>query len=356
MPTRKLSTNLDVLRSLAVLVVFIYHILSILRGSYEAINDAAAHFGVVLFFVHTSCVLMGSLESLNPDAPQWAMRFYVRRAFRIYPLSMFIVIFAFVSRAPVAAWVGPAGLPATAKTIAANLLLVQNIVHQPVVSGPMWSLPLEVDMYLVLPLVFLMLRNRRWAPLMAGIWVCAIAGKAAFHADLGHSLGGLLFIPCFLSGALAYRLRKTWTTFRFPAAIWTPGLLVLMVLATAGGFSTYVIWTICLALAFLYASTDDLGINVFTKVCAWIAKYSYGIYLTHAFAVWLAFRVLAGLLHGTGWKVLVTVLITGVATVATFHWIEDPMIRIGKRLSDAIERTALRGRGDPAVELTVTRP
>jgi peptidoglycan/LPS O-acetylase OafA/YrhL len=85
-------------------------------------------------------------------------------------------------------------------------------------------------------------------------------------------------------------------------------------------------WAFCLALGVLIPYFRELTWRPLTKTAAVIAKYSYGIYLSHstvfAFALtfenpWLRWPLMAGLV------VLVPVLL--------FHLVEDPMIQIGKR-------------------------
>src|SRR5271157_2885872 len=104
--SRRQSTNLDVLRASAVLLVFVNHILCMTRTGSAVLNDGIARFGVILFFVHTSCVLMGSMGSLVAAGKGWSLRFYVRRIFRLYPLSIVLVLLAVAVGSPMKPWVG----------------------------------------------------------------------------------------------------------------------------------------------------------------------------------------------------------------------------------------------------------
>jgi peptidoglycan/LPS O-acetylase OafA/YrhL len=96
------SSNLDILRSAAVLLVFFDHLLVVLGfDQTPALKkwgvESIGHFGVFMFFIHTSLVLMFSLERLRQAEPRALLRrFYIRRAFRIYPLSILVIVLALV--------------------------------------------------------------------------------------------------------------------------------------------------------------------------------------------------------------------------------------------------------------------
>lgn len=151
MPTRH---NLDVMRSLAVVLVLIDHAALFVGVRMWHGWDLRwiGVFGVYLFFVHTCLVLMWSLER-RPHT----LDFYVRRAFRIYPLSMLVV--AFITITHFEHMYAPATL--TKGLVLSNFLLIQNLWPHKNIMGPLWSLPLEVEMYLLLPALFVFARRER---------------------------------------------------------------------------------------------------------------------------------------------------------------------------------------------------
>jgi peptidoglycan/LPS O-acetylase OafA/YrhL len=67
-----------------------------------------------------------------------------------------------------------------------------------------------------------------------------------------------------------------------------------------------------------------------------IAKYSYGIYLTHFFSIWFAFERL-GYLPTIEKISLFAVLVTGLPVIF-YHALEEPMTRLGKRVADSYAR------------------
>jgi len=147
--------------------------------------------------------------SLSRDAAPGAIpRFFIRRVFRIYPLAMCVVIAAFLFRIPTKAWGTVLWVPIGTKQLLSNLLLIQNFTHVPSVLSQLWSLPLEVDMYVVLPVIFLAVnRNTRGFVVAFLLWVGACSTIILFYRATGHLR--IEFVPCFLAGALAFRLRET---------------------------------------------------------------------------------------------------------------------------------------------------
>ena len=132
MPTR-LSANLDLLRAVAVLLVLAQHLLVRFHWA-DALHIGSptmGTFGVYLFFVHTCLVSMYSMERshLNGRAP--VENFYIRRIFRIYPLSMIAVLAAVALHLDSMAS-GITGLSHVAAIptgrILSNLLLIQNVI------------------------------------------------------------------------------------------------------------------------------------------------------------------------------------------------------------------------------------
>jgi peptidoglycan/LPS O-acetylase OafA/YrhL len=110
------------------------------------------HLGVLLFLVHTALVLMMSIERLGLSGRSLYASFAVRRICRIYPLAISCVIVVVLFRIPPTTWSAYewAGWPA----ILSNVFLTQNLTQSLSVNGVLWSLPFEIQMYAILPLLF----------------------------------------------------------------------------------------------------------------------------------------------------------------------------------------------------------
>jgi peptidoglycan/LPS O-acetylase OafA/YrhL len=67
-----------------------------------------------------------------------------------------------------------------------------------------------------------------------------------------------------------------------------------------------------------------------------IAKYSYGIYLTHPFAIVIGMYLLRG--HSLWIQLLAEAVPLVVLPVAAYHLLEHPLIQIGARLAKQAEQ------------------
>jgi peptidoglycan/LPS O-acetylase OafA/YrhL len=306
-----MHSNLDVLRAYAVLLVFAAHASASL--GFQTILGADIHrlgrFGVLLFFVHTCLVLMMSLERHR----ETALHFYFRRAFRIFPLSIAFVVLTIFLRVPsgpeTSTFIAP-----SIREVVSNLLLVQNLTYDRSILGVLWSLPLELNMYLLLPAVFLL--AKRGSKVIAALWIASVCLALIQPFTHGMSrLEVLRFAPNFLPGVLAFTLKRNPV---LPAWAWMPFLLALTAAFSFIG-DDYAGWILCLALGLaiphFHASTR------FIWLPAEIAKYSYGIYLSHIAVLWFCFHVLP-----FGWLLFVPLAIA--VPIASYHLIEHPMIQL----------------------------
>jgi peptidoglycan/LPS O-acetylase OafA/YrhL len=120
-------------------------------------------FGVLLFFVHTCLVLMYSMERSNLTGWRLFTSLHIRRILRIYPLSLLTVASALALHltSEVNGIHGLSVAPLGGKReIIANFLLIQNLAQVKSIVNVLWSLPYELQMYLLLPSLFLWVRRK----------------------------------------------------------------------------------------------------------------------------------------------------------------------------------------------------
>lgn len=343
------NSNLDCLRSSAVLFVLGFHVLYLFEQrdspgvSRLGLLHSVGRWGVLIFFVHTSLVLMFSLERQQlhfPGKPSY-IPFLARRVFRIFPLSLAIVLLVTVLKLPVAALTDGKFMAAHLGWggILSNLLLLQNLTHTDSVIIPLWSLPFEMQMYLFLPVLFLLVRSRRYAWAFPLLWAAfAFVGSHGGWMERHGVTDLIIFVPCFLSGIVAYKLTKTWRL-RLPAFLWPIALGALTVFYLEG--PTYQrAWYSCLMLGVAIPQFQEMTNRISRKTFQVIARYSYGIYLTHFICIWLAFQAVGSVPGWLRWAILL--ITVSVFPYLLYHLLEKPMMRIGERVA-----AALRGWFEP---------
>ena len=341
------SANLDFLRTFAVLLVVARHLLGAFRieDSRWIHPQAIGIFGVLLFFVHTSLVLMFSLERQlkRTSNKHFYKTFLVRRIFRIYPLSIFVVsLLAFGSILWPVTVSSPYPLTYSPKLVGllSNILLIQDFMHQPNSIGPLWSLPIEMQMYFVLPILFL---NTKKLGVSGMLWLWGGAVILALVQWKYPFLPGLLeFVPCFLPGILCYMLSRQTPTLPF----WLFPILLFSLLAvyeiSYGLYhhgQAFLGMPACLLLGFLLPRFQEMPVKFFRGVCEIIARYSYGIYLLHTIFIWLAFTYLRFTPLLVQCSVFILGLVLGPALV--YYSIEQPMIRFGNKLVGYLHKSRL---------------
>jgi peptidoglycan/LPS O-acetylase OafA/YrhL len=335
------SANLDLLRAVAVLLVLAQHLCKRLYIERFAGMPTSSWglFGVLLFFVHTCLVLMYSMERRPLAGWPLFRNFAIRRLFRIYPLSVLAVVVALslhldsdingihgLSRGPFPGIV----------SVASNLLLVQNLAQVKSIVNVLWSLPFELQMYALLPLFFLWIHksgNRTkkllW-PLLA-VWVASVAAAVAQpHIHALSRLSILAFIPNFLPGVIAYSLPHRP---RISSFLW-PLFIVSLVAAFAVRPNPSTGWTLCLLLGLAIPLFREIQMHWLRWFSSRIATYSYGIYLSHQFCLWVIFGPLAS--HPPALRICVLVGMLVAAPILLYHGIEKPMIEIGVRLAGRV--------------------
>jgi peptidoglycan/LPS O-acetylase OafA/YrhL len=337
------NPNLDFLRSSAVLFVVGFHLLYLFEHRHSRYASrlrffhSIGHWGVLIFFVHTSLVLMSSFERQQlrfPGKPSYTP-FLIRRVFRIYPLSIAIVLLVTFLKLPMAqladakfmaAHVGWGG-------ILSNLLLLQNLTHTDSVIIPLWSLPYEMQMYLLLPPLFLLVRSKRYFWSIPLLWAAA-----AFFGSHGSWLerNGIpdfvIYIPCFLSGIVAYKLTKTWSL-QLPAFLWPPTLAALTLFYLKSPTYQHA-WYSCLMLGLAIPQFQEMTNPISRKTFQVIARYSYGIYLVHFICIWLAFQAIGGMPGWLSWEILL--ITVSVFPYFLYHLLEKPMMRLGESAAGSL--------------------
>jgi peptidoglycan/LPS O-acetylase OafA/YrhL len=347
---RNNDSNLDFLRACAVLCVAGSHLMDVQLGEHTSFSWHLGQMGVLAFFVHTSLVLMRSLERMRPTAHGMVTSFYIRRFFRIYPLSMLCVLAIYWLHLP------PHPLsavrPWTGVELISSLGLIQNLTYAAPLASVLWSLPIEVDMYVLLPFFYLLLRRRSpWAALAC--WAASVPAALA-QPQVSGRLDVIGYAPCFLAGISAWRLSARYRP-RLAAAWWPVTMLAVSPLwmASSRQDNMFYRWAFCLALGLAIPCFKEIASKPVNTASKLIARYSYGIYLTHCSAMWIAFRACARVPALLQWM-LFAILAAG-APVLLYHAVENPMIRVGSSLTAIRWRRLLTFVSSAAFHSSATR-
>lgn len=356
--------ELDGLRGFAAMAVVFYHAIlgldltqvprihapsfQALDGLYERLTKLAlavfnGDTAVVIFFIMSGAVLMQSLRRETAGDLAVTVRFIVRRLLRIYPALIACVLFAATMHSLF-------GVPWDFAKLFGNLALKD--FH---FIGPSWTLQVEllaVPLLLAGGLIF-----RRWRELGL-LLLCVAVLTAMRHSPLGGMLPNFaLYTLCFVLGMF---IPTAWgeRVARFtPRASW-PLLLIAALFARHvvlfGGYQTTgTIQQIAAGLlvnAIYHGRMAGLDRVLRTRFAGFFGRISYTLYLANAPFVDLGCMILtvypqvtshpleAGLASG-----LVYILLTIPVACAVTVWIEEPAIRLGRRLTKSRVTTAGAG-------------
>ncbi len=188
--------ELDGLRGLAILMVIEAHygiVRTLLARYWGGLSEyltpilSLGPSGVDLFFV-LSGFLIGGILLDNKGASNYFRVFYTRRACRIFPLYFLFVILLLAIPYP-SGLVFPADevlLPSwTYLTFTQNIVMAKDGIVGAGLLGPTWSLAIEEQFYLVLPLLIWFVPRGKLVHLVIGLILLAMLSRLvmlSFHS------------------------------------------------------------------------------------------------------------------------------------------------------------------------------
>jgi len=331
------SKNINLLRSIAVILVFISHLISPDNVPKFFHIQALGILGVFIFFVLTSYVLMLSLERQNLPEYKIYYTFYVQRIFRIYPISVIVVTLSFFL-------IYYKNLPGfNPKLFWSNIFLMQNLVYYnelpAVKSIPsiIWTLCHEVQMYVFLPFLFLLTKKLNCKKIIIFIFIfCVIfiLVNKYFNSPLFQITK---YFPCFISGVLGYiYLKKNKKKISY---FYLMGYLILSVvfypMLVAKNIPENFLGVIfCFILGLLIPLTKEMSLKFVNNFSKQIAKYSYSIYLFQGLVInmFIDFQLFYFI------KIILIILTLTIIGYVSYNFIEYPMIKVGKKISNKKEK------------------
>jgi peptidoglycan/LPS O-acetylase OafA/YrhL len=356
--------GLDLLRSLAILLVALYHMSLDPALAVLSVIEQCGWMGVDLFFV-LSGFLIGS-QLLRPylrnETPSlWA--FYLKRAFRVLP-AFWVVLLVYVL---VPGFRERPNLPDAWRF----LTFTQNLgLEAPAAFSHAWSLCVEEHFYLVCPILVLWLMRkpslRKAIAVAAAIFISGLIVRWMIWAHyLGPIAGdpknehlfivrywGMIYFPTYarLDGLLVGVLlagirifRPAWWSYAMARRILVFVIAaILLALAVWSCWEIYsvsaVIWGFPLiALGFGFLVMAAAGLQLRIPGATFGATLAYSTYLTHK-AVMHLDRVYLGNLLSINWFVSLAIYAVSSLIVASVLYlcVEGPFLRLRERIISAI--------------------
>jgi peptidoglycan/LPS O-acetylase OafA/YrhL len=138
------------------------------------------------------------------------------------------------------------------------------------------------------------------------------------------------YVPCFLGGVIAWNLSRS-VTRRFAGWLWPLGFVLTwpFFFVAKHDNDMYFRWAFCLALGAAIPWFKEISFRPVQAAAYQVAKYSYGIYLTHLAVMLFCFGL--PLPRPAQWVAFALLAVS--CPVALYHLLEHPMILLGHKLA-----------------------
>jgi peptidoglycan/LPS O-acetylase OafA/YrhL len=373
--------ELDGLRGIAIgtVVVFHYFVLQTRAAPGSVLSHILAAgrltwSGVDLFFVLSGFLIGGILLDVR-DSSNFYEVFYTRRFFRIVPaylllLAVHLSLIGLVTLGltPSLGFMLPGRIP-----LVVNLAFLQNFwmaARDNLGSRSLaitWSLAVEEQFYLTLPLVIRFVSPRNLARIVSYSIVASVLLRIALCIYLPYNqMARFALMPCRADalllgvlGAIVIRREEWWQWLQAKrTVIWlTLGALTIGVIflnqysydirgfgMASGGYTWLATFYLCVLLCSQLSPDSVLSRCLRWKWLAFLGKIAYGIYLFHFVVLDILFMTLRAhepkIDSWQDWAVAILAVCLTIALCKLSHkYFEAPLIRAGhkKDWSNAIE-------------------
>jgi len=345
---------IDLLRGPAALLVLYSHYVGIYLASIHetywlkewvntlfvrplVIVDQFGQLGVMVFFLISGFIITHVARSEN------ALRFGIRRVFRIYPgywlIAIIVVAFGITGTGFQLSWLRN-------WADVARIATITNYLHAPqhLVLGVGWTLQIEVMFYAMIACVMPLIRRAPfWAMVVELAFVFVVIAHAhSFGDDWYLFAANVAYLPYLLVGQAIYfywagGLKGGWALALGWMCYFAAVFGVYKILATFLEPTQSRIFCLVLALGiFVWALNYGHRLGLM-RVPKFFSDISYSLYLIHGP---LGLFLLAKLdpLIGYG-NAAVIATIASVAAAAAIHYVvERPCIRFGRQLSNRFRK------------------
>lgn len=338
--------TLDGWRAVAIIAVMCHHI----RWPFLTLERFSAYgsdLGVKLFFALSGFLITSRLldEYDQLGAIQWK-EFYLRRAFRILPPAFFFLAVL------AALGFGLHVIPFSAKQLVSSVFFYRNYLPNTAATwytAHFWTLAVEEQFYLFWPAILILVcvaRGARAAIALACLvelwreadmhynWVAHF--WPALHGILrrtDYSIGQL-FLGCVL--AFLWRSNTARAVLkRYVRSYWVVGAVLGQILLLRykplGYYAGVELLMTILPLATVADSKGIVSRVLETRLLTWIGRLSYSLYLwQQLFIPMWAIPMAFGIAQSFPLNVILAIS----AAAFSYYFVEQPFIRLGKRLQN----------------------
>lgn len=368
-PSTKLP-GLDVLRGVAALGVGWFHsrvdlwvgfrAIQADPGAYSIVDRCLSYLSlpasqlggtVMLFFVLSGFCIHLPFASLGRE-PHW-QSYAVRRCLRIYPAYLITLLLCLLAALLL---FQAAQQPGELNAYAASALLIQNWVYggrQVAMNPSLWTIPVEVEAYLLYPLLYWLWRRKGMSAILVYSLICTIAAYLLFVNGFSQASGSFLkyaliwnagawLAECHVNACL-----PRWTGAHGCLLVGTP---IATILAGLAGVNMYYLhygwglWSVLLLMWVLEKGARFFAIdNWWVPPLVFTGTISYSYYLLHfpifklAGAAWI--DVFAAKPASFIWPTLATIVMIPIAW-CFYVLIEKPTHSLARHFSNSILRSS----------------
>lgn len=346
------ENNFNIVRFVAAVFVFAGHMGIIQGGTPPQIGGFRMHeMGVSILFLISGYLITKSWLS-DPDP----LRFAVRRFFRFWiPFAVMILLMVFVA-GPLVSELGfgeyfQGGYQTYLKNL--RLLIIYalpgvftNLPMANVTNGSLWTMPVEAALYVLTPLLLTLLRVKSRS--RSSLYSMAAATGLAFGFDV--------YLRIFNSNSVVFYGTDMISAYHL-MVLYMIGMLftyeevrrylnmqvgymamcvLFLVQFSAGPLQYFLMYLIIPYVVFSFAFAPQPVFGRFGRKM----ELSYGIYLYGFFFQQLVVSVQQhkGIILGYSKTLLLSGLLTLVAAMASYYWVEMPSMRLGHFLVKKLKK------------------
>jgi peptidoglycan/LPS O-acetylase OafA/YrhL len=352
--------ELDGIRGIAIIMVLLWHygnnqvIYELnLFTKYFRIASSMFWSGVDLFFV-LSGFLIGRILLNNRDTRNYFRTFYIRRIFRIFPLYYLSIVAFFLLHSwgleNTFVWLMKDPFPFWTYALFIQNFAMSNALHYgPSWLGITWSLAIEEQFYLILPLVIFLIADIRlvylllMAVLLAFVYRILYPGITSHVSLIGRIdtlASGVLLAYVALNKEILNCLTKNKKIIYIVFAILLFGVIVFSAIYYDDYKSYVYSWLTLLYTLFILIPLIDqnsfISSMLRNRILKQIGILSFGIYLYH--------QLITGILHQIILKqtpristvtdlsiTFLSFILTIIIAHLSYMYLEKPFLKLGRK-------------------------